>query len=41
MLIPWAASTMFIIMSQLWQFFYRDVGVINQILKVFNISGRT
>jgi arabinogalactan oligomer/maltooligosaccharide transport system permease protein len=39
MIIPWAASTMFIIMSLVWQFFFRDVGVINQILKVFNISG--
>lgn len=39
MIIPWAASTMFIIMSLVWQFFFRDVGVINQILKVFNITG--
>jgi arabinogalactan oligomer/maltooligosaccharide transport system permease protein len=39
MIIPWAASTMFIIMSLVWQFFFRDVGVINQILKVFGISG--
>lgn len=39
MIIPWAASTMFIIMSLVWQFFFRDVGVINQILKVFGITG--
>jgi arabinogalactan oligomer/maltooligosaccharide transport system permease protein len=40
MIIPWAASTMFIIMSLVWQFFFRDVGVINQILKLFNITGK-
>jgi arabinogalactan oligomer/maltooligosaccharide transport system permease protein len=39
MIIPWAASTMFIIMSLVWQFFFRDVGVINQILKLFNVTG--
>lgn len=41
MIIPWAASTMFIIMSLVWQFFFRDVGVINQILKIFNVKGPT
>ncbi len=41
MIIPWAASTMFIIMSLVWQFFFRDVGVVNQILKIFNITGPT
>lgn len=39
MIIPWAASTMFIIMSLVWQFFFRDVGVINQVLKIFGIIG--
>ncbi len=39
MIIPWAASTMFIIMSLIWQFFFRDVGVINQLLKLFGITG--
>ena len=33
MVIPWAASTMFIIMSLIWQFFFREQGTINQILK--------
>jgi arabinogalactan oligomer/maltooligosaccharide transport system permease protein len=41
MIIPWAASTMFIIMSLIWQFFFRDVGVINQLLKLFGITGPT
>ena len=39
MIIPWAASTMFIIMSLVWQFFFQNVGVINQLLKLFNITG--
>ncbi len=39
MIIPWAASTMFIIMSLIWQFFFRDVGVINQLLKLLNVRG--
>jgi arabinogalactan oligomer/maltooligosaccharide transport system permease protein len=39
MIIPWAASTMFIIISLIWQFFFRDVGVINQVLSVFGING--
>lgn len=41
MVIPWAASTMFIIMALIWQFFFRDQGTINQILKIFNITGKT
>jgi arabinogalactan oligomer / maltooligosaccharide transport system permease protein len=39
MIIPWAASTMFIIISLIWQFFFRDVGVVNQVLAVFGING--
>jgi arabinogalactan oligomer/maltooligosaccharide transport system permease protein len=39
MVIPWAASTMFIIMALVWQFFFRDVGLINQILKLLSIKG--
>ncbi len=38
MVIPWAASTMFIIMSLVWQFFFREQGTVNQILKAFNIE---
>jgi arabinogalactan oligomer / maltooligosaccharide transport system permease protein len=41
MIIPWAASTMFIIMALIWQFFFREQGTINQILQVvFGIQGR-
>jgi arabinogalactan oligomer / maltooligosaccharide transport system permease protein len=40
MIIPWAASTMFIIMALIWQFFFRDQGTINQILMlVFGVRG--
>ena len=38
MVIPWAASTMFIIMSLVWQFFFREQGTVNQILKAFNVE---
>jgi len=38
MVIPWAASTMFIIMSLVWQFFFREQGTVNQILKTFNLE---
>jgi arabinogalactan oligomer/maltooligosaccharide transport system permease protein len=38
MIIPWAASTMFIIMSLVWQFFFREQGTVNQILKLFNLT---
>lgn len=41
MIIPWAASTMFIIMSLIWQFFFRDQGTINQILKIVGFDGIT
>jgi len=39
MIIPWAASTMFIIMSLIWHFFFREQGTINQILRAFGGEG--
>jgi arabinogalactan oligomer/maltooligosaccharide transport system permease protein len=39
MIIPWAASTMAIMMSLIWQFFFRDVGTVNQLLKQIGIQG--
>lgn len=40
MIIPWAASTMFIIMSLIWQFFFRSQGTVNQLLlQLFRIQG--
>jgi arabinogalactan oligomer/maltooligosaccharide transport system permease protein len=41
MVIPWAASTMFIIMSLIWQFFFRDQGTINQILRNIGLEELT
>jgi arabinogalactan oligomer/maltooligosaccharide transport system permease protein len=41
MVIPWAASTMFIIMSLIWQFFFRDQGTVNQLLKIIGLEGKT
>lgn len=34
MIIPWASSTMAIMMSLVWQFFFREQGTINQLLRV-------
>jgi arabinogalactan oligomer/maltooligosaccharide transport system permease protein len=41
LIIPWAASTVAIMMSLVWQFFFRGQGTINQILKLVNIQGPT
>jgi arabinogalactan oligomer/maltooligosaccharide transport system permease protein len=41
MVIPWAASTMFIIMSLIWQFFFRDQGTVNQLLSIIGLEGKT
>lgn len=40
MIMPWAASTMAIMLSLIWQFFFRDAGTINQILKIIGIEGK-
>jgi arabinogalactan oligomer/maltooligosaccharide transport system permease protein len=39
LIVPWAASTVAIMMSLIWQFFFRQQGTINQILAVFGIDG--
>lgn len=40
LIVPWAASTVAIMMTLIWQFFFREQGTINQILNVlFNIDG--
>jgi arabinogalactan oligomer/maltooligosaccharide transport system permease protein len=39
--IPWAASSVAILMSLVWQFFFREQGTINQVLAVFGIEGLT
>ncbi|HDQ70979.1 MAG TPA: sugar ABC transporter permease [Chloroflexi bacterium] len=35
LIVPWAASTVAIMMTLIWQFFFRQQGTINQILSVF------
>jgi arabinogalactan oligomer/maltooligosaccharide transport system permease protein len=42
MVVPWAASTVAIMMSLIWQFFFRQQGTINQLLHAaFGIQGPT
>jgi arabinogalactan oligomer/maltooligosaccharide transport system permease protein len=41
LIVPWAASTVAIMMSLVWQFFFRGQGTINQVLAIFNIQGPT
>jgi arabinogalactan oligomer / maltooligosaccharide transport system permease protein len=37
--VPWAASSVAILIALIWQFIFRDQGVINQLLLVFGITG--
>jgi arabinogalactan oligomer/maltooligosaccharide transport system permease protein len=37
--VPWAASSLGILMALIWQFFFREQGTINQVLAVFGIAG--
>jgi arabinogalactan oligomer/maltooligosaccharide transport system permease protein len=40
LIVPWAASTVAIMMTLIWQFFFREQGTINQILNtLFGIEG--
>ena len=36
--IPWAASSVAILMSLIWQFFFREQGTINQLLAIFGVD---
>ena len=38
--IPWAASSVAILMSLIWQFFFREQGTINQLLAIFGLDPR-
>jgi arabinogalactan oligomer / maltooligosaccharide transport system permease protein len=38
MIVPWASSTMAIMMSLIWQFFFREQGTINQLLRVAGLD---
>src|SRR5262249_29177502 len=37
--IPWAASSLAILMALVWQFFFREQGTINQLLRLFHLTG--
>jgi len=39
LIVPWAASTVAIMMSLVWQFFFRERGTINQLVGLLNIKG--
>lgn len=38
--LPWAASSMAILMALVWQFFFREQGTINQVLQLFGLQGQ-
>jgi arabinogalactan oligomer/maltooligosaccharide transport system permease protein len=38
--LPWAASSLAILMSLIWQFFFREQGTLNQVLAIVGIPGR-
>ncbi len=40
LIVPWAASTVAIMMSLVWQFFFREVGTINQLLGIVGIESQ-
>ncbi len=39
--IPWAASSLAILMALVWQFFFREQGTINQVLQAFGLAGKS
>jgi arabinogalactan oligomer/maltooligosaccharide transport system permease protein len=38
--LPWAASSLAILMAKVWEFFFRQQGTINQVLSIFGIEGK-
>lgn len=40
LIIPWAASTVAVMIALVWQFFFREQGTINQILSIIGIQGK-
>jgi arabinogalactan oligomer/maltooligosaccharide transport system permease protein len=41
LIVPWAASTVAIMMSLVWKFFFQEQGVINQLLELVGAAGKT
>ena len=40
LIVPWAASTVAIMMSLVWKFFFQEKGTINQVLETMGIQGQ-
>jgi arabinogalactan oligomer/maltooligosaccharide transport system permease protein len=40
LIVPWAASTVAIMVALVWQFFFREQGTINQLLAIIGITGK-
>ncbi|PWH15912.1 MAG: sugar ABC transporter permease [Anaerolineae bacterium] len=38
--LPWAASSLAILMARVWEFFFRQQGTINQVLALLNVEGK-
>jgi len=38
--VPWAASSLAILMAKVWEFFFREQGTINQVLAIVGITGQ-
>jgi arabinogalactan oligomer/maltooligosaccharide transport system permease protein len=41
LIVPWAASTVAIMMSLVWKFFFQDQGLLNQLLALVGATGKT
>jgi len=41
LIVPWAASTVAIMMSLVWKFFFQDQGTLNQLLALIGLHGKT
>lgn len=40
LIVPWAASTVAVMVALVWKFFFQEVGTINQLLAIIGITGK-
>lgn len=40
LIVPWAASTVAVMIALVWQFFFREQGTVNQLLAIIGIQGK-
>ncbi len=40
LIVPWAASTVAVMIALVWKFFFQEVGTINQLLAIIGITGK-